>query len=358
MSYFGYFLLAFIISFFLTLAVRKLMRHFNIVDEPKAEKRKIHQKKIPLGGGLGIFISFFAVAALVLLATDKFGPNVVPKYVFALFLGGLVLMFGGFLDDKYNLPAKRQILFPLLAALIVILFGIGPEAVTNPFGGVIKLDFFKINAGNLGTWLVISNLLVFFWLMAMMYTTKLMDGLDGLAVGVVAIGAFMIYFLSRQEKWYQPDLALLAIIFAGACVGFLLWNWHPAKIFLGEGGALFLGFMLGCLAVISGGKIATTLLVMGVPMMDVARVIIRRLRKKQPVYVGDSEHLHFRLLASGLTQKQAVLLLCSISFLFGITTLFLQSRQKLIALLFLFILMMLVGIWVSKKRNERNERVI
>lgn len=340
--YFVYFLLAFFLSFFITIGVRILMGHFGIVDYPKTEKRKIHKKKIPLGGGLAIFVSFFV---LTFIFHNQLGHNVSFVHVWALFFGGCVLMIGGVLDDKYNLKAKQQIWFPILAALVVVLFKIGPEVITNPFGGVVELNQYAF-----GSYLTIANVLVFFWLMAMMFTTKLLDGLDGLVTGVVSIGTLMIFFLSLQPQWYQPDVALLSILFAGSCVGFLVWNWNPAKIFLGEGGSLFTGFILGSLAVISGGKIATALLVMGVPMLDIVRVIFLRIWKGKPVFVGDSEHLHFRLLKSGLTQKQAVLLFYSIALLFGTTTLFLQSSQKFIALIFLFVLMMLLGVWFSRKK--------
>lgn len=341
--YLGFFFLTFVISLFLTPLVSRLMKRWRIVDEPRAEERKIHRKKIPLGGGLAIFASFFLVALSV---GGKMGISVEAGYLWALFLGGLILMLGGLLDDKYNLSAGKQLIAPVAAALVIIAFGIGPEAITSPFGGVFDFSRFAW-----GDWLWLADLLLFIWLMVMMFTTKLLDGLDGLTAGIVCIGALMIAFLSLQAKWYQPDLALLAFIFSGAVLGFLAWNWHPAKIFLGEGGSLFLGFMLGCLAVISGGKIATTLLVMGVPMLDMARVIIRRLQKGRPIYLGDSEHLHFRLLRSGLTQRQAVLLLYSLAFLFGLTTLFLQSRQKLMALAFLFVLMLLAGVWFGYKEN-------
>ncbi len=319
------------------------MRHFKIVDYPKLEKRKIHRGKIPYGGGLAIYVSFFIVVAIIFWSTNYFGPNITSKELLAMFLGGLVLMIGGILDDKYVLKAKSQIWFPVLAGLIMIFLEIGPSVVTSPFGGMINLDSYHLGILTLG------NLLVFFWLMGMMFTTKFLDGLDGLVGGIITIGALMIAFLSLQKQWYQPDVALLSIVFAAAVLGFLVWNFYPAKIFLGEGGSLFTGFMLGSLAVIAGGKIATALLVMGIPMLDVGRVIIHRLRIGQPIYQGDSEHLHFQLLKSGLSQKQAVFLLYSISFLFGIATLFLQSEQKIMALIFLFVLMMLLGVWVGRK---------
>lgn len=186
--------------------------------------------------------------------------------------------------------------------------------------------------------------------MSMMFTTKLLDGMDGLSTGIVTIGAIVVFFLSQQPQWFQPEVSLFSTIFIASCLGFLVWNFHPAKVFLGEGGSLFIGFILGIMAIISGSKIATTLLVMAIPMLDVIRVIILRLKKKKSIFVGDSEHLHFRLLNSGLGQRQAVLLLYSIAFVFGISTLFLQTNQKLIALLFLFILMMLLALFFSRKK--------
>jgi UDP-GlcNAc:undecaprenyl-phosphate GlcNAc-1-phosphate transferase len=351
--YLGYFLLTFLISVLSTFGVILVMRRFGIVDKAKMEKRKIHKKPIPLGGGLAIFVSMFVVVLFVVLSGDTFTTDIVPRNILGLFIGGLILMIGGLIDDKYTLRAKYQIIFPILAALSIIGFGIGPHIVSSPFGGIMDLSSWQIVIDGLGTFVVFADLLVFLWLMGMMFTTKFLDGLDGLVSGIVGIGALVIFFLSLQPEWYQPDVAMLAIIFAGATFGFLVWNFHPAKIFLGEGGSLFTGFMLGSLAIVSGGKIATTLLVVGIPMLDVVRVIIRRIQKKKAIYIGDSEHLHFRLLASGLSQRQAVLLLYSISLLFGISALFLQSKQKLIALIFLFVLMMLIGVWLSKKESEK-----
>jgi len=350
--YLGYFFLTFSISLVATFFVAILMRKLGIVDKVKREKRKIHNKDIPLGGGWAIFISVFLVTGLVLWGGNNFQHDVVPRNLLGLFIGGLILMIGGFLDDKYGLKPLQQIWFPIIAALTIIGFGVGPHIITSPFGGTFDLSQWKVQIDGLGNWVVLADFLVFVWLIGMMFTTKFLDGLDGLVTGIVSIGALVIFFLSLQQEWYQPEVALLSIIFAGACLGFLVWNWHPAKIFLGEGGSLFTGFMLGSLAIISGGKITTTLLVVAIPMLDVIRVIIRRVQKKKPVYVGDDEHLHFRLLNSGLTQKQAVLLLYAISFLFGVSALFLQSKQKLIALVFLFVFMLLTGVWFSRKEDS------
>jgi len=345
-----YFFLAFFLSIFLTLATRKLALKFKIVDSPNKDRKK-HKKPIALLGGTAIFVCFWLVVGFMVFFTDLIGKNIEPKQLIGVFIGSLVLIILGFFDDKKELSAKTRLIVSAMAVLIAIFGGVHLLAITNPFGGIIHLDFWQTDLGFLGKILVIGDILVFAWLMGMMYTTKILDGLDGLTTGIVAIGALIIFFLSNYTKYYQPDIALIALVFAGACLGFLVFNFHPAKVFLGEGGGLFLGFILGILAVISGGKIATALLVMAVPILDLVRVIYTRLVKRKKVFKGDREHLHFRLLQAGLTHKQAVWFLYAVALLFGMTTLFFQSRQKLVALIFLVIVMIVVSVWLSRKEK-------
>ncbi len=346
----AYFLVTFFVSLLLTPLVAIVMRRFGVVDRPK-EKRKIHKKNIPLGGGLAIFLSFFILIFWALFEGHDLGSDITRHHILGIFCGSLLLFIGGFLDDKYTLSPSKQIWFPVIASLVVISFGIGLESITSPTGGIWHLDIFKISLTGLGNFVILADTLVFFWLMSMMFTTKLLDGMDGLSTGIVTIGAMVVFFLSQHPKWFQPEISLFAVIFMASALGFLVWNFHPAKIFLGEGGSLFIGFILAVMAIISGSKVATTLLVMGVPMLDVLRVIILRLQRKKSIFIGDSEHLHFRLLNSGLGQRQTVFFLYAIAFAFGISTLFLQSNQKLIALLFLFILMMLLGVYFSRQKS-------
>ncbi|PIR04241.1 MAG: hypothetical protein COV59_03605 [Candidatus Magasanikbacteria bacterium CG11_big_fil_rev_8_21_14_0_20_39_34] len=353
-TYIGFFILSFVLSFIITFLLMLLMRRLDIVDRPRTEQRKKHKKVIPLGGGMAIFLSFF----LVLLLTyydGEVGALISGRSLIGMGLGGAFLMLGGVIDDKYSLSPQYQFIFPVLAAITILAFGIGPHRVTNPFGGMIDLSAVEISVGNIGNLVLFADFLVFFWLMGMMFTTKFLDGLDGLAAGMVCIGALVLFFLSRQAAWFQPEMSMISIIFVGAILGFLFWNFHPAKIFLGEGGSLFLGFLLGCMAIISGGKIATTLLVMGIPALDVFRVIIRRMQKRKSIFVGDREHLHFLLVDMGLGHRQTVYLLYGISLLFGMSALFLQSHQKLVALILLFILMLLVGVWFSAKERQKND---
>ncbi len=145
------------------------------------------------------------------------------------------------MDDKYNLAPQQQIIFPLLAIALLIFGGVGIERISNPFGGQIDLDSFAF----------ISQGLLIVWALGMMYTTKLLDGVDGLVSGVGAIGALVIFLFTLTTRYFQPDIALAAVLLLGSLSGFLIFNWHPAKIFLGEGGSLLIGYILGVLAIIS-----------------------------------------------------------------------------------------------------------
>jgi UDP-GlcNAc:undecaprenyl-phosphate/decaprenyl-phosphate GlcNAc-1-phosphate transferase len=155
----------------------------------------------------------------------------------------------------------------------------------------------------------------------------------------------------------QTNTALIALILAGAYAGFLVFNWHPAKIFLGESGGLLAGFMIGVLAIISGSKVATTLLIMGVPIIDLAWVILQRVLKRKSLGVGDRRHLHYRLLDVGLTHRQAVVLLLFLTAFFGSLSVFLQTFGKLIALGIVVLVMIILGsvIYFSYKKNESLE---
>ena len=225
-----------------------------------------------------------------------------------------------------------------VAVFILAVYAPWLTKLTNPLGGYIELG--QLAAGGI----------IFCWLMGTTYTIKILDGLDGLATGIVAIGAFIIFLLASITKFYQPNVSLIALVFLGACLGFLVFNFHPAKVFLGESGSMFLGFMIGVLAIIGGGKLATALLVMAIPIFDLARVMYVRLRKHQPLSTGDREHLHFRLVDSGISQRKAVLLLYALALMFGLATLFLQSLQKFYALLALLFIMAIVSHVLGRKK--------
>lgn len=340
-----FFLFTFFLTLLLTLAVKRIVRRLQIVDQTILD-RKIHTAPIPLLGGAAVFLGFFMILAVSYFWQPGIFIHLSGRQLSAIFGGCLILMIGGFLDDKYNLRPRSQIIFPILAALIIIYFGTNLKEITNPFGGTFKLTF-----GRFGSHFLLVEIITFFWLMGMMYTTKLLDGLDGLVTGLTAIGSLMIFFLCLTPRFYQIDVAQVALIFAAANLGFLIFNFYPAKIFLGEGGSLMTGFVLGVLSIVAGGKIATALLVFGIAALDIVVVVLRRLKKKQPIFSGDSGHLHFRLLQAGLNQRQVVLLFYLLAIIFGILTLFLQSKGKFFAIIILFLIALGVGVIVDKKKN-------
>ncbi|MBI5731969.1 MAG: undecaprenyl/decaprenyl-phosphate alpha-N-acetylglucosaminyl 1-phosphate transferase [Candidatus Magasanikbacteria bacterium] len=343
MSFLFFFGLTLILAVCLTLTVRRIAARHRIFDRPEDTGRKVHQTPVPLLGGLAVCFSFFAVLFFVYFWQPSFFSHLTFKQLGGLFFGSLILMAGGFLDDKYNLKPRYQFIFPLLAAGLILWGGVNLKEITNPWGG-------KISLAGWGAWsIAVFNLGIFVWLMGLMYTTKLLDGLDGLVTGVAAIGGLMVFLLSTVTKYYQPDIALLALIFVAANLGFLIFNFHPASIFLGEGGSLWAGLMLGFLAIAAGGKIATTLLVVGVAALDVLFVITRRLAGKKSPFSADAGHLHYRLMQAGLSHRQVVLLFYFLSIVFGVLTLILQSAEKLIALLVLLGVVAAIALATEKK---------
>ncbi|MBI2355677.1 MAG: undecaprenyl/decaprenyl-phosphate alpha-N-acetylglucosaminyl 1-phosphate transferase [Candidatus Doudnabacteria bacterium] len=326
--YFISFALAFLISFIGTFLVARIAVRRKILDIPDNERR-LHKHPVPTMGGLAIFGSFFLVTFTVgVLLGYLIGGNIPLKILAAIWAGGAILMIGGYLDDKYRLAPQYSVIFPILAALVVVSSGISAVSIHNPLtGGVILLS---------SLW---SSVIVFIWILTMTFTTKVLDGMDGLTTGISAISALVLFGLSLTPEVMQPQTALLSITFAGALLGFLILNFHPARIFLGEGGSTFAGFILAILAIVSGGKIATAVLVLGIPVMDAFWVVLQRVFNRQNPFKGDRKHLHFRLLDIGLSEPQAVLLLYALSGIFGASALFLQSMGKLVLLLILLSVM-------------------
>ncbi len=348
-----YFLFALLLSVVLTLIVKFFAQKLQIFDKPDAE-RKLHSAPVPLLGGTAIFLSFWMVIFYLYNFTDLVSKHFSIRQLVLIFIASLILMVMGYWDDKRGLPYHWRLLVSVAAALLVLAGGLNFDGITNPFGGTIGLDFLKIDSQTFGTILVGANILAFLWLIGMIYTVKILDGLDGLSTGVSAIGALAIAALTGgTTKFFQPDVSMVALVLAGACVGFLILNFHPAKIFLGEGGGQFLGLMLGVLAIVAGSKIATALLVMALPIIDLIWVMGERIFKGQSVSVGDRRHLHFRLVDSGLSHRSAVLLFYAISALFGFSALYMSSGFKLVTLLSLIVAIICLEIFVSKKQYAK-----
>ena len=335
-------MLAFAISFIATVFVKQYAFRGGLVDRPKSP-RNIHTRPTARLGGLSIYLAVSICVVLLLVMSDTLtSGRITLVHYLGFLLGGLILMIGGALDDRFDLPPWVSIWPPILAALVLILAGIGVEKLTNPFGGVLLLTAWQ------------SDLLVFVWMMVVMYTTKFLDGLDGLATSVSTIGVLMIMLLALTAAYYQPDVSLLSAVVIGALLGFFFWNIHPASIFLGEGGSTFVGFALGTLAIISGGKLATALLVLGIPLLDAIWVILRRWKTGgvRKIFQGDRKHLHHRLLDLGWGQHRIVFTYVFVATAFGVSTLFLQSRQKLVALILLGMMMLIAALMLVQKERH------
>jgi len=320
-------------SLLATMMMRRIALRFGIVDHPGTQPRKIHKKPIPLLGGVGIFVAF-AVTMLVAIAGRLLPAGaILTKDVVGLLLGGLWLVIGGVLDDKYDLAPRYQIIWPVLATITVIASGIGIESLTTPTGGqwfLHQIDIPIVTIGGIPYKItLLTDLFTFIWLLAVMYATKFFDGLDGLVSGLTIIGSLVVFLTSLSPKIDQPETALLALIVAACFAGFLVFNFNPASIFLGEGGSLLAGFLMVSLAMISESKVITTLVVMSLPMLDLIWVVVRRLLiERTSIVAGDKKHIHHRLLASGFTQRDAVMVLYTWAIVCGILAFIYQGQSQ------------------------------
>jgi UDP-GlcNAc:undecaprenyl-phosphate GlcNAc-1-phosphate transferase len=284
------FLSALAIVLVLTPAVGRVARVFGVVDQPGEEKRRIHQRPVPRLGGLALFLGFI-VPALAFVPLD--GPYR------GILLGAAVATTVGVVDDFVGLPWWGKLTGQFAAAAIAVGFGIVLDRFTFPFLGVHDLP----------DWLAYSVSIV--WIIALMNMVNFVDGMDGLAAGICGIagGTFAVIALSLGK----PEAAVVSAIIAGACFGFLRHNFYPARIFMGDSGAMLLGFTLATVSIQGLLKTAATvalfvpLLALAVPIIDTSFVVAKRLKHGLPVYRADAWHLHHRFANIGFSQRRTVL---------------------------------------------------
>ncbi len=330
------FAVAMIVALLVTPLVILLAEKTGAMDAPNA--RKVHKKPIPRIGGLAIYAGFMAAIIFVAAKFGLDGEQV--KETVGLILSGSLIVAVGLIDDYKNLPAKVKLLGQILAAAVLVLgFDVRIDFVTDPFGDYIYLEWFAIPA-------------TMFWLVGLTNTVNLIDGLDGLAAGVAAIASFTILLIALEQNFIL--VAVMTAALAGAAVGFLKYNFHPARIFMGDTGSMFLGFMLAGISVTGAVKsVATIALIvpifaLGLPILDTTFAIVRRLRGGVPIFKPDKGHLHHRLLGVGFTQCQAVLLMYVISALFGLSAIALTAVSCQIAVLILFVVFAAIIYGVKK----------
>ncbi|MBU0540561.1 undecaprenyl/decaprenyl-phosphate alpha-N-acetylglucosaminyl 1-phosphate transferase [Patescibacteria group bacterium] len=318
-----------ILSFFLSFVSARLARRLGALDQPDGD-RKIHVKPTPLFGGTGVAVSI--LAAVVLLYVNGLLQNISARQVLGFAIAVLILLIGGITDDKRARPPLLQIIFPILAATVVIISGTGIQQVTNlSAGGGFSLVWWKSPAFITSHYAISlpADLITLLWLLFATYATKLLDGLDGLVAGIAVIGSAMVGALTLSPAYFQPAVALLSGGIGGAFLGFLPRNINPAKQFLGEAGSTLAGFSLGFLAIVSSAKVAIALSVLAIPLADAAFVVLGRLRRGVSPWKGDATHLHFRLLQSGIPHGTTVVLLWGACLSAGVIALSLQTRGKI-----------------------------
>ncbi|KKR86023.1 MAG: Glycosyl transferase, family 4, conserved region [Candidatus Curtissbacteria bacterium GW2011_GWA1_41_11] len=364
MSLFASFLLATFLSLIFVPTAIILAKKFGLVDDPKKRKHPavIHTKSIPRAGGLPIFLAFLTAAV--------FAVPLSPKLI-GIFLGGAVLVLVGLIDDKYDLPATWKFIAQIIAALIAISSGVGIAFITNPFnliGGlgvlsteVIRLDSVRIAFNFFGNHsiLIWADLFALFWIVWVVNMINFSAGVDGQMPGI-ALVTFLVIFIASLRFFYddpnQQLSAAISLIAAGVTLGFLFYNFNPAKIFPGDSASYFLGFLIATLAIISGAKVGTAILVTAVPLVDGVFTVTRRLVSKKSPFKGDKLHLHHRLLEIGLSQRQVALfywLLCAI---LGAVALSLDSQGKLFAGLLIAVILIGGLTWLNMTLPQKDQK--
>jgi UDP-GlcNAc:undecaprenyl-phosphate GlcNAc-1-phosphate transferase len=332
-------LLSFAVTTCFTPLIITLVRRFGLLDDPKKHIHPgiIHDRPIPRGGGIALFLGVLVSAVFFL----PWNPTTI-----AIFFSAFLALLVGVFDDKLNAQAKDvspylRFLVNILCAVIIVGSGISIPFITNPFGGILHLDHIGIPL----FWglhpLLLSDALAVFWIIWVMNMLNWSKGVDGQMPGVVAISAITIGVLSL--RFTNLDLlsfidAKLSFMIAGASLGFLLYNFPGhSRIFPGYG-ATSLYLLLAVVSILSSAKLATAIMVMGVPTVDAAFTIGRRLLARKSPFHGDKGHLHHMLLKIGLTQRQIALFYWAISAILGSISLFLQSQSKLFALIMLVVI--------------------
>lgn len=340
----------FILAFFIALAVSYLLIPRIIalavrtgeMDMP--DERKVHTAPIPRLGGIAIYVAFMAA---VLLTVDM------TREIAGLLLGGTVIAIVGIIDDLKDLPAKVKLFGQIIAAAVLVLFDVRIDFISDPFGDLIYLEYLAVPA-------------TLFWIVGITNTVNLIDGLDGLAGGVSTIASITILLVALQQDYLL--VVVLTAALSGSVLGFLRYNFNPAKIFMGDTGSMFLGYMLAGISVIGAVKSAATvalivpIFALGLPILDTTFAIIRRYLGGKPIFKPDRGHLHHRLLDLGFSQRQAVLLMYVISGVLGVSAIALTEVSNTIAMLIISAVTLAVlvgakklGIFKTKKSIETNQ---
>ncbi|MCL5433061.1 MAG: undecaprenyl/decaprenyl-phosphate alpha-N-acetylglucosaminyl 1-phosphate transferase [Patescibacteria group bacterium] len=343
---------AFLITAFTTPFCIYFLKKLNIVDDPKTHKHPgvIHKKPIPRGGGIPLFAGVF-VAAIIFIPLNQ--------TTVMLFSASLIALVVGVLDDKFDLSPYLRFFMNIAVSLIVVASGINIPFITNPAGGILHFDTINTTLSLFGVSLTISlaDVIAVFWITWVMNMLNWSKGVDGQMPGIVAISAIVIGILSLRFPLSDPNTLIsanLSFAIAGAALGFLIFNFYPAKIFPGYG-ATSLYLLLAATSMLSGAKLATAILVMGIPMIDGVFTIFRRILSGRSPFWHDNKHLHHILLNLGLGQRQIALFYWIFSAILGAISLTLTSKGKIFAILMLIVIVggLLLFLHLSLEKDEK-----
>jgi UDP-GlcNAc:undecaprenyl-phosphate GlcNAc-1-phosphate transferase len=343
------FVLSMLCGTILTPVIRSLARRAGLLDHALSA-RKIHGRPIPRLGGIAIVIAFYAPLVGLLVFQTNVGELFLAErnHVIGLFVGGLIIALLGLYDDLRGAGAGRKFLVQFLVAGLLYYLGFRFDVIANPLGRPIMLG-----------WMGVPFTLL--WIVGVINAMNLIDGLDGLAGGVALIAVVTTFLVSLQRG--HPVMVLFSAALAGSIIGFLFYNFNPATIFMGDTGSMFLGFVLASTAIQTNQKASTAVAVLipaialGLPIMDTLLAIVRRAIRGRPLFQADKEHIHHRLLASGLTHRQAVLVLYGFCVLLGSAALVLTYASSIQAALLLIALGVVSFIFLRALGYMKLERV-
>ncbi len=328
MVYVWAFAIALVITYALTPLVKRFAIKIGAIDKPDA--RKVHHGAIPRLGGLAIFLGYMG-SVLFNVPHDH--------QIFGLLLGSIILVIVGIWDDVKQIEAKTKLMGQIIAAAVLVAYGIRVDFIELPLVGMVYLKYWSVP-------------LTIFWIVGFTNIVNLIDGLDGLAAGISFIACIALGVMTIQLG--QTELACVALALAGATVGFLRYNFNPAKIFMGDTGSMLLGYTLAAISVMGTVKTAAAIalvvpaIVLGLPILDTLFAIVRRKISGQPIFKPDKGHVHHRLLAHGLTQKQAVLMMYAVTALLGGVSVIVAEVNAWVGAI-LVLLLFLLSIFVARK---------
>lgn len=337
---------SFLIAFIATPIIRKIAIKIGAVDIPK-DNRRMHKKPIPFLGGVAIYIA--TIIGILIFMPLKSSTTI------AFILGGSLIMLTGLIDDFIDLSPRKKLLLQVVGAFILVIGGVTIKTLTYPFTASGSNKVIELSTG-------FSVLITIFWIVGITNTINLIDGLDGLSAGVTAISSITLMVVAYKLGYKQT--VVISGILAGSALGFLPYNFNPAKIFMGDAGALFLGYMLSAISIEGVMKssaaiaVVVPIMILGIPIFDTTFAICRRLAKGQHPMQADKGHLHHRLLRRGYSQRQTVMILYGISMLFGaiaisITKVNSRRSVELSLILFLAAIIFAVAIGRLEKKNEQ-----